>query len=185
MLNSGEGHRGWQVEQSPREGPWKLSQRPRALGRCESSLGALPEGLFYLPPPSTCTSVYTTLERPSECSYPICHPPKVFGTSVLLRPRWLPEPRPAPHSDHRTVSRFTKGAVKLPWWLHCGGGGRQWLSSRTDNSASLARYVKQILGQAAMLCGKYCPWEVSKDTQSFPRVYTISNYLPPFPTIST
>ena len=76
--------RWWEVQHSPREGPCKLSQRPRALwegslkiflrhtfglwpqvclqkifwelshnalGRCESSHGALPFGVFYLPPP--------------------------------------------------------------------------------------------------------------------------------------
>ena len=37
---------------------WKLSYN--ALGHCESFFGALPEGLFYLPPPSACTTVSTT-----------------------------------------------------------------------------------------------------------------------------
>ena len=71
MLNSGAGHRWWEVEQSPQDGPQKLSQAlghcEKALGRCESFLGALSEGLFYLPPPSACTTVYTN-----------------FGTAVLM-----------------------------------------------------------------------------------------------------
>ena len=46
IFNSGRGHRWWEIEQSPREGPWQLSQCPRALWEF---LGALPEGLFYLP----------------------------------------------------------------------------------------------------------------------------------------
>ena len=84
MLNSGAGHRWWEVE-PPTEGSVETLTSPRALWEgslkiffrqtyslqsqvClrkifwelfESSLGALPEGLLYFPPPSACTTVYT------------------------------------------------------------------------------------------------------------------------------
>ena len=41
-----------------------------ALGHCESSFGALPEGLFYLPPPSACITVYTKQLQVSRFSTP-------------------------------------------------------------------------------------------------------------------